>query len=892
VLVPIARIERFFLWLARTNVHRIVALLVASLTLIGLTSALAVVAGDRVNFAKLGWGGAETVSYWARKAQDTPVTADSRRLDITERKHRLVATYTVTFPASSPFVRWLTNDPARDDGDDLVSSMFGTVSIGEFAYGFTGPNVTWTALDFQEPRLRLNGPSATVTVASTPYAAFLDRVTVSLDAPDTHLLVNKDQVGVPNSSGQARVESGLSLVTADKDRSSFDRDGHQRARLEVAREPAHPRLTQVRGLVAGTMPVLDPTLVRLAELALIAVFLWALSGRPSPTGPDELPLAATRLLFAGFAAVAILGLANDTLVALHREEDATSGGLLAGPTALLLAGAVFVWPLMCFQLGPRRGTRPPRLLPLAVPFCLIPVYGVCLTWLSGLTAPKIVALVLGAVPVVGLTCVVLYLVYARTPPWPALVGVPTVALSAINMWPMAYWTYFRTGVTHVNAAAKWFYVIGGAAAILGLCLLAVRLIPGLAGKAIGTSVVALSAFPSVLIDARPWDDHTVGRTSIALFGLFDSLWALTEWMLLGLVALSLVSVMRRHDAARAAVRRHGIAAGVLVFFYNESLLYIPVSRLVGFVFLVLAVLPAALTLRNPPRDTAGHTLQDILGAWRGADLAKKRIDSLESPPVDDLRDMLINEKMSPAEFVLSMSRLDRVDRLLEARRRQFTGRARRLKSIAFGHLGADIRRHTVRLGAAFGAVFGVVPFAITLFTMNGPLWSGDYPLLSFLGNTAWWYLSWPAMGLLYGLLLPLIRGKHGIEKGLWLFLAIVASSLPTALIWNDNAADWLSSAVNWLEFLIFCIMIGMVVGDLPVLRAARLGWLDWTRVHNWRLIVTWSTALTVALAAAAAAFVSSTATEWGKMTADRINGSNGSSRPADTMQPSPAASQK
>jgi hypothetical protein len=617
----VARIKRLFPWLDRRYVRRAVVLLVASLGLTGLTSSLALLAGDRINFTELHMGGQEASSYWQDAANDQPVTVNSRTLELAVKSHQLVATYTLALPAGSPLVHWLAKSPAHD-GDDFVRSLLGSVAIGEFAYGVSGPNVTWTYLDFAEPRLRVDRSGATVTVESTPYAPSLDRVHLSVDGTDANLLVKTDQVIVPSRDGRVREESALSLVSAGQ-KSVLRRDAAHRARLTFARDAGYPWLTWVRDILGRTIPVLDPTLSRLDELILIAVFLWALSAGAQP---DDLLPRAARLVLGGFAAVAVIGLTIDPVVALNRANESRRGALLAGPFGLLLAALVFVWPVLC--AGAERAERPRwRLL---VPFAFIPIYAVCLALFSGVSAAKTTVLVAAAFVVVGLTLVVLYETFGATPPWIPLLGVPATLLSAINLWPLAYWSYYRPGfVAHVNAQAKWFYLVGGLAAVTGLCVLAGRLTIPVRWRVAAILAIALSAVPSLLLDARPWDSHSVGRTVIDLFGLFDGLSSLVEWLMLGFIALSLFSLVRRREDTRAAVRRHGIAAGLLVFFADDRLLYVPVSRLIGLVLLVLVLLPAELSRRDRPTAVAQHRLHGVLGAWRLADLAKQRIESIQ-----------------------------------------------------------------------------------------------------------------------------------------------------------------------------------------------------------------------------------------------------------------------
>jgi hypothetical protein len=62
------------------------------------------------------------------------------------------------------------------------------------------------------------------------------------------------------------------------------------------------------------------------------------------------------------------------------------------------------------------------------------------------------------------------------------------------------------------------------------------------------------------------------------------------------------------------------------------------------------------------------------------------------------------------------------------------------------------------------------------------------------------------------------------------------------------------------------IVTTVILDDLTVLKAAGMRATDWTRVHNWRFVVTWSTAVIAAIGTAAATFLSTAATDFSHQT--------------------------
>jgi len=70
------------------------------------------------------------------------------------------------------------------------------------------------------------------------------------------------------------------------------------------------------------------------------------------------------------------------------------------------------------------------------------------------------------------------------------------------------------------------------------------------------------------------------------------------------------------------------------------------------------------------------------------------------------------------------------------------------------------------------------------------------------------------------------------------------------------------------------VIIGVIVGDLLALFSADMSPLAWIRVHNWRFLVTWSTAVLAAIGTVAVTFLSTAATDLGQQATTAVIGQN------------------
>ena len=299
---------------------------------------------------------------------------------------------------------------------------------------------------------------------------------------------------------------------------------------------------------------------------------------------------------------------------------------------------------------------------------------------------------------------------------------------------------------------------------------------------------------------------------------------------------------------------------------NYTWLYLPVTPLLGLLVLTW-VLPAGQATADQTLEP-GQAIRLTLRAWRNADFADSQRQQLMGNADDLRKEVLATE--SPDAGDQAFFKLARAQNRLAAWRDNWQRTARGHLREAFDHHGEPPDPAAGRRGALVGILVGLAP-AVMLFLKTRPAlsWSG-YPVLDFLGFTAWLVLIWPTLGWAMGYFLPFIRGRNGINKALCVYIA-VAASLPMNLLWLDGS-EWKITAIYYLAGFAFLLITGVVLSDLMALYAAGLSPLAWVQVHNWRFLVTWSTAVIAAIGTATAAFLSTAATDLGQQTVTSVTG--------------------
>ena len=646
-------------------------------------------------------------------------------------------------------------------------------------------------------------------------------------------------------------------------------------------------LREVGGI---NIPVASALLVRLSVLFIYFILFCALAF-PDKDFHDNLSIALFRrvllTIVTALTVVALLGFALDLSTALWRDPG-VQAYISAGPLGLLIGGAMLLWLRACWRIGTDNTRRKRRrslrikgvlaayVLTLAV---VLVVYGLALkalqvNLLSHWAVVPIGTILLSAcIPIL----VTQLLGDHRLTSYLVSAGLLAAALTATIIWPYLWYSGFKSanGQLLVNAVGKYVYLTAASLTIIGLCILFWRATTKLVSKErrwlrsllrLMTIGIGIAGLWDVAANADISDPHSSGSDALNLFGLFDALPQLLDWMLIVLTIVVLIRLPATPSARRVA-RRIVAPVLVLILYWNGTWLYLPVTFALGLVLVTRVLLPQKLLSKTRRARPPEESLEDAIVAWRRADFAAGQQKALAGA-TDALRDLLV--KGDSQGYRRGYETIGKAQEDLAREHDDFERKARAAKNTAFNHNGEILDRSTAATGAVLGAVFGIIPATVSLLTSQPPDNSG-YPMLDFLGSTAWTLLFWPTIGWFVGYLLPLIRGDNGTEKALWIFFVAVAAGLPMDIIWNSGH-DWTLELLNTLELFAFFMLLTVSLSDLKTLRAAGMNATDWVRVHNWRFTVTWSTALIAAIGTAAVTFLSSAAADFSNQTVANITG--------------------
>ena len=805
----------------------------------------------------------------------------SRDLKLAIADGNLDAQVVVTTPATSSLASEVAANEDGDSGDDFVNNVLGEVRVAEFRYGFTGLHHSWSSVSFNGPQLAVKGGTATITVKSLPFRLYMKYQYIFLGNSPGLSVDGPDQIHVAASSVQVSDASGAVVNSAAGGDASLSRQGGSAGMtLSEGGASAPGWLDGLRGIGGIEIPVASALLIRL-NLVYYILVLWSLAAaRREFPGVWAVVVAHKTVLtiVTALVAVAFLGFTLDLSTKFfhgHPEQDYVT----AGPLALLLGGAAVVWPIACSKAAsvslPGTGWPPlksAREWCAAVAYAAIPVlYLVILQRVFHLHPLSSVRIMLGTAAVTALVPCVIHRLLGRQQGaivWLASAGTLAVAAAATITWPMLWYSSFgtRDGLYHVNAAGKLTYVVAAVLVVAGLWILSARAARALAkpgdrwrGPRTAAVVIGIGAavVPAAVIVSQIEDVHAIGLLPADLFGLFDNLPSLLDWILLVLAITVLVRLPTTPDP-RPAARRIAIPVGLVLLYWNGTWLYLPVTFLIGALALSRIALPNRLVTVPLRHDTTARPLEDALTGWRQADFASGQSQALAASSTDALREFLVNNKQ--ADYSHGLEALENAQAELAEKREKGQRQARDAKTKAFDYKGRMPDRGAAKVGALAGAVLGIIPALIALLITRPAASGSGYPVLDVLGSTAWYYLGWVGLGWFIGYFLPLIRGHNGTEKALWLFVVSVVATLPMSVMW-DSGHDWRIDAIGYLETFIFLMVVTVLVCDVRTLKEGGMRATDWVRVQNLRFVVTWSTAMIAAIGTAAAAFLSTAATD-------------------------------
>ena len=474
--------------------------LIAALMLVGalicLIDVLAIATHGAVNDSARtwAWGQQEYSSSGRAAAAPSGLQLASVQLVINVSGDNLTARYTVTSSSGSVLAQQAQRAQQTGNSDALVDDLFGGVSVAQFRNGLGTNRYGWTDLGFMPPDLQVAAGKTTVTIASNRFRLFLSQQYVEVHQPgDQDDPTGGVQFTYPSGLQVLNVH-GASLTSTGKGSIDDQRSGGDvRATL---REPGANWTTGLRSLGGVSLPVIGGPLERLADSVTAIVLLWALwriCQNLLPLRRDVRAVAlagmnAARVLVGALIALVALGFAYSLMFEFRPQG---TGPWLAGPAGLALAGAVVLWPVACWRVGPAARLRAGRARgagghwgwDIAAMSGIGVAYIAYIAFTVGDAGPRPVSWWQVGPSVAGVVVLVYLLGRLLLGPSalrPAarlvvlLVLLAAVFTSAVA-WPVIVYTgFYKGGVLYVNVIGKWVYLAAALITLVGLCVMIAR----------------------------------------------------------------------------------------------------------------------------------------------------------------------------------------------------------------------------------------------------------------------------------------------------------------------------------------------------------------------------------------------------------------------------------
>ncbi|WP_438006202.1 DUF6185 family protein [Sorangium sp. So ce321] len=294
---------------------------------------------------------------------------------------------------------------------------------------------------------------------------------------------------------------------------------------------------------------------------------------------------------------------------------------------------------------------------------------------------------------------------------------------------------------------------------------------------------------------------------------------------LGLFALSLARTGARLVAVGAALcLAHAGAAGrrldpvtrgavvlgtaTLAFDAHEMFCYVPITFLLGWGVLRSIVVepPADLDARDLPPAQGGRAAEP-LDEIVHLNAAERGYGQLR----DNLLERLSRGEIGLEEYNATLSRERRV--LDEMRERSRVG-DRALRDVALAYGPFD----TAWKNALHGARWAVLLASPLIFLSLRSILLADYTGQVFphwiMGYKAVGAIArWALIGLFFGGLFPYLRGRGGLGKSFWVFLAILVPALPSAGVFWATPDELRGTAFFSAQLFLVCTLLGLVAFD-------------------------------------------------------------------------------
>ena len=562
--------------------------------LISLMDLLTAAASSAVNKKAAGWfQGVRQVSSRENSAELSGLRPTSLHLLITISGDKLTAQYRVTASSGNALIAQALAAESAETGNGMVNNVLGKVSIAEFRDGITGNHLEPNILGFQPPQLQVARGTTTVTITSTPFRLMLNQQYIRVNRPAGPTEGSPESIQVVHSSGVQLLDiTGGTLTSTAKGDTDLLRGSS--AVTAVLREPGRNWTTGLRSIGGIILPVVGGPLQRLGNIFAYIVLLWSLTKASTDfanAGRDlrsdvAVSRNAVSTIVGATIALSILEFCYSLMFEIFPSD--LLGRVVAGPVGLTVAGTVVLWPAACWRISPcwrvtsakDTGESKHRRLKLSAALVTAPVIYLIILYVplhlrSIRTALPVLLSTAGIVIVVFLLCNAVLLRSDRNGPAPALVLVSMLALvlASTVAWPVLDLPGFES---RVNVIGKWIYLSAGIATVIGLCVMALRVIQILSASHI--KYVRSQTVSAGRTAGAPWSAKTAHRV-----------WLAARLVIIGVTLVAIVPALIAQSQVRN-LHAYGLLPTDLTFYSaTTASLYRALPQFLNWLLLALAV---------------------------------------------------------------------------------------------------------------------------------------------------------------------------------------------------------------------------------------------------------------------------------------------------------------
>jgi len=335
----------------------------------------------------------------------------------------------------------------------------------------------------------------------------------------------------------------------------------------------------------------------------------------------------------------------------------------------------------------------------------------------------------------------------------------------------------------------------------------------------------------------------------ALVGFADGL------LVAGVGLLVLLAYRERTIVEHGIGRPLAISIAALGFYVvDDRFLYVPVSWLVGIALVYLVL------LHDPPSGDPTPSTEVLREALELARLRRAARRGSQAELDEIARGTLTVEahldKAAATDVAINRKRAEVIARLGCG--------ADSLEAAAFDRLpavnGRPIDRwQFARRGARVATVLSAPWMVLSVLELvRSATFSGSSTPVEVASQVVFALGRWPLYGWFFGYFYDSIRGRSGLTKGAMLFVTLaVPYVVLTRSVTSLGGDQWGSVVLTVVELFLTCIVLGLVAGDLGILRAAQLGPRSLLDVHELRSLVVWGSGVALAAGSAVGALLAS-----------------------------------